>query len=129
MAYVLGPPAAPSAIEAAESRLDERLPDQVSLFYQVMNGFEVPEPPIRILALENLERLGGAIRFSVIDRVHSLAFDVSELNAAGQWTVRNEADGYAVTRTFASFWSNKIWAWIDKRRPIWRREFDVDRNG
>ena len=35
-----------------------------------------------ILDLESLERVGDAIRFSVVDRVHGLAFDVSEANEA-----------------------------------------------
>ena len=91
-----------------------------------MNGFDVENPSIRVLQIENFERVADAIRFSVIDQVHHLVFDISEINDAGQWTIRNEADGYAVTRTLASFWSNKIWAWIDKRRPIWRQEFDID---
>ena len=80
--YALGSPATRSAIEAAETGLGVRLPHQVSLFYRVVNGFEVQEPSIRVLDLESLERVGDAIRFSVVDRVHWLAFDVSEANEA-----------------------------------------------
>ena len=60
-------------------------------------GLEVVfHPPASTEALQALsEWLGGPLPFQVGDT------------------------GDCVTLTMASFWSNKVFAWVDKRRPIW----------
>ncbi|WIG93856.1 hypothetical protein [Myxococcus sp. SDU36] len=38
----------------------------------------------------------------------------------GQWLGAPGVDsGDHVALTMASFWSNKVFAWVDQRRPIW----------
>jgi len=51
--------------------------------------------------------------------LHRFRFDTSHLNNVGQWYVFFFESRYQVTLTMASFWSNKIWNWIDKNRAIW----------
>lgn len=41
---------------------------------------------------------------------HSL-LRVSRINEAEQWDIV-AADGFRVTLTMASFWSNRMWSWI-----------------
>lgn len=122
LVYSLVPAASESEIADAESRLRATLPDQVKAFYQLCNGLSVDEPALVVFSLGELERADSRIVFAVFDRRHRLAFDCSYVNAAGQWDILNAADDYRVTLTFSSFWSNKMWAWIDSRRPVWRRE-------
>lgn len=117
--YSLGAPAHADDVARAETRLEISLPAQVALFYLAFDGLRVEEPRLEIRALEQLEFDGGGrLHFCSLADNRRLVFDTARLNAAGQWDIVS-VDGYRVTFTMASFWSNKIWAWIEKRRPIW----------
>jgi len=120
--YHLGSPASAAAIDAAEARLGVRFPEQVRHFYSAFDGLEVVDPPFRVLPLSELERDGSLIEFCRCDHVHRLAFDTSHLNPRDQWFIVNAETGYRVTFTMASFWSIRMWSWIELGRPIW---FDV----
>ena len=48
-----------------------------------------------------------------------LGFDLRRRNDAEQWDILNVDTGFRVTLTMASFWSNKVLAWVDKRRAVW----------
>ena len=74
--------------------------------------------PLARLAFVTSHRL----HFAMVDGHHILCFDTSALNVADQWDIVTQASDYRITFTMASFWSNKLWAWIDKRRPIWGPE-------
>lgn len=105
-----------------EARLGVIFPDQVKLFYNANNGIEVVAPPVEILDVQHLYRDGSFIVFCKINEIHRLCFDVSCLNEADQWNILNYETGYLVTKTMASFWSNKMIAWLRKRREIWAEE-------
>jgi hypothetical protein len=116
-------------ISNAQKRLSVEFPSQVKMFYQCANGLRVDDPPLEIFPLDRLHRTSSTlVQFATLDGRHQLVFDTSHLNEAGQWSILG-ANGFHVTLTMASFWSNKIWAWLDKRRKIWQDEWPdaVDR--
>jgi len=118
--YSLAAPASDEEIQKAERRLSVLFPGQVRLFYGSFNGLRVVDPQIEVLPVECLNFASpNRLHFATLDGNRALYFDVSHLNEAEQWDIV-AADGYRVTLTMASFWSNKIWAWIEKRRAIWR---------
>jgi hypothetical protein len=98
-------------------------PAQVKSFYQHHNGLRVDEPQIEILPIECLDfAFPNRLHFATLDSNHHLYFDVSKINDADQWDIVT-ANGVLVTVTMASFWSNRMWEWIDKRRPIWEEQW------
>lgn len=120
--FSLGRGASEIQIHDTELRLTIRLPEQVKLFYSHYNGLRVSNPKLNVLALERLSFHSiNRLHFAVLDDRHNVYFDVSGTNAANQWNISSE-DGYLITLTMASFWSNKIWAWIKHRKAIWKDE-------
>jgi hypothetical protein len=125
LVYTIGAPSSESTIADAEQRLALRFPKQVVDFYTAYNGLRVEEPQIEILTVERLEYLtensSSLLHFATVDHLHKVYFDTSHINVAGQWDIV-ASSGYRITFTMASFWSNKLWAWIDKQRTIWKDE-------
>lgn len=120
--FTLNPGANPELISEAESRLGH-LPDQVRLFYSHVNGFSVEAPALKIERIENLRKdKEGTIPFCRLGQDIILSFDANEINEAGQWTIQNHETSHVVTLTMASFWSNKIFGWLDRERRIWELE-------
>lgn len=118
--YSLAAPASDDEILRAERRLGVSLPEQVRLFYRSFNGLRVDDPQLEVLSVERLNFASPSrLHFATLDGGRPLYFDVSHAKEAGQWGIVS-ADDYRVTLTMASFWSNKIWTWIEKRRAIWR---------
>ena len=119
IAYTLGNPTSEAAIAEAERRLGVTLPAQVRAFYERYNGLLVAEPHAEILPVERLEYTAPhRLRFAIMDHTHDLYFDTSHTNPARQWDIVTK-EGYRVTFTMASLWSNRLWAWVIKRRGIW----------
>jgi hypothetical protein len=129
LVYILGAPASEIAVADAEQRLITTFPKQVVDFYGAYNGLSVEKPQIEILPIERVEYLNGnptyLLHFASVDHVHKVCFDTSHINEAGQWDIVTTS-GYRITFTMASFWSNKLWAWIDKQRAIWEGESTHD---
>ena len=120
VSYSLSAPASDEEILRTERRLGVSFSEQVRLFYRSFNGLRVDDPQLEVLPLERLNLASpNRLHFATLAGSRPLYFDVSRLNEAGQWDILAE-DGYRVTLTMASFWSNKIWAWVEKRRAIWR---------
>jgi len=119
----VGLPAASEEISEAELRLGVTFPDQVKWFYRACNGLKTFEPALKVLPLAELKiDPESQIEFAVIDNLHALCFDASHVNETGQWDIVNPESSFLVTKTMASFWSNKIFAWLDKHRTIWQEE-------
>jgi hypothetical protein len=123
-AYELGAPASDIAIAEAEDRLGVKFPTQVVSFYGMYNGLRVDEPYTEVLPIERMDYLApNQLHFATIGTSHMVWFDTSHINVAGQWDIVT-TDGYTITYTMASFWSNKLWPWIKKRRAIWEPQPD-----
>lgn len=124
--FSLGAPASDELIENTESRLRVKFPFQVALFYRNYNGLYIEEPHLKVFELENLHLVDKRIHFAIVGEGHNLYLDTSRINNADQWDIVVDESDYIVTLTFASFWSNKIFAWVDKQRTIWKEEFFAD---
>ena len=120
--YSLTSPASENEIMETEQRLGVSFPAQVKSFYQHCNGLHVDDPQLEILPIERLDfSFPQHLHFATLDSNHRLYFNVSKMNDADQWDIVT-ADGFLVTVTMASFWSNRMWTWIEKRRPIWEEQ-------
>jgi cell wall assembly regulator SMI1 len=116
----IGAPASDEDLQQAESRLGVQFPEQMKVFYRHYDGLSVAAPAIVVHRLADLSWTSpSALRFATLDNQHDLHLDTSHLNVADQWDVVSSDNGEIVTRTWASFWSNKLWAWVDKGRAIW----------
>jgi hypothetical protein len=114
--------ASPEVINEAEAQLGG-LPEQVRLFYSHFNGLSVESPALTIERIEDLRKDNeGRIPFCRLGQEIILSFDATKFNEAGQWTIQNHDTSYIVTLTMASFWSNKIFGWLDRERHIWEPE-------
>jgi hypothetical protein len=120
--YSLGSPASDSNLADAEQRLGAQFPKPVRSFYQHYNGLHVDDPRLEIFAVAEITSSShGLLHFATLDGDRDLHFNTSKLNAAEQWAIVT-TDGFCVTLSMASFWSNRMWSWIEKRRPIWQEE-------
>ncbi len=119
--FSLGAPASESEIAAVEQRLGLVMPTQIRSFYLHYNGLKVDDPRVDVFRIEHLVfSLPNRLEFALLGDSH-LYFDVSGINEANQWDIVT-TDGRRVTLTLASFWSNRMWSWIEKRRPICQDE-------
>ncbi|MFP2958324.1 hypothetical protein ACLEPN_10910 [Myxococcus sp. 1LA] len=119
LAVVFQPPASSEALQALSERLGGPLPFQVELFLRAHDGLIVREPALSILPCAEWTHVGCFMHFATVDGQHRLGFDTGRRNDADQWDIVHVDTGERVTLTMASFWSNKVFAWLDKRRPIW----------
>ncbi len=120
--FNLNSPANDNLIDVTEKRLKLQFYKEIYLFYKQYNGLKVVTPSLEIFPLENFVIKNDKLIFGTIENSNKLCFDLSGLNSAGQWNIIDYSTSYIITLTFASFWSNKIWAWIDKKRKIWCEE-------
>lgn len=117
--FTLNTGASPELISEAEMSLGH-LPEQVRLFYSHFNSCTVDTPALRIEPIEDLRKdEEGKIPFCRLGQDIVLSFEANKINEAGQWTIQNHDTSYVVTLTMASFWSNKIFGWLDRERRIW----------
>jgi len=120
--YSLASPASDEEVARAEHKLGLSFPAQVGLFYRSYNGLRVEEPHLEVFPVERLTLfMPNRLHFATLNGSEHLYFDVSRINEAEQWDIV-AADGFRVTLTMASFWSTRMWSWIEKKRPIWQPE-------
>lgn len=124
--YTVGGGAAADDISVIELCLGVALPDQARNFYSNFNGLKVDYPGLEIFPLQKLRFVEpNRLYFAVLDNQVRLFFDTSDINSAGQWNIVT-SNGFVVTMTMASFWSNKIWMWLKHRKAIWKEEITED---
>ena len=122
---VLQPGATDLALDSAEGRLGYKLPGQVRAFYSQHNGLSVVDPRFEIWSLADLSVDDHRrIHFATADGAHRIYFDCSWFNDAGQWDIVEPVTSKRITYTMASFWTNKMWKWIDFRQRFWLGEGD-----
>lgn len=123
--YFLGNPASDEEVKRAERKLGLVFPAQVRSFYCSFNGLQVEEPQLEMLPVERLNfSMPNRLHFATLNGIEHLYFDGSRINEAEQWDII-AANGFRVTLTLASFWSNKMWAWIEWKKPIWERKAEA----
>ncbi|NMO19599.1 SMI1/KNR4 family protein [Pyxidicoccus fallax] len=116
-------PQSPQGLAEVERRLGTRLPPGVRRFYEALDGFEVSSPRLHVFRAQSLSKdPDGRIAFAEFAGRHRLVFLANQLNPAQEWSIANAETGFVVTLTMASFWSNKVFAWLDRQRPVWGPE-------
>ena len=121
--FQISDPVQEESIIELENRLVKQIPDQIKSFYRICNGLIVQKPVLEIKPIEKLQIDDkGMLVFAVFNEAHFICFDTNSINAAAQWDILNYETGYLVTMTMASFWSNKVFAWLNKQRTIWKEE-------
>ena len=120
--YSLANPASVEDVERGEQKLGVSFPARIRQFYRSYNGLRVEDPHLEVLPVEHLSfSMSDRLHFATLNWSQHRYFDVSHINEAEEWDILS-ADGFRVTLTMASFWSNRMWAWIEKKRPIWQPE-------
>lgn len=102
-----------------ESVLNIKIPERVKDLYLVANGLKTINPDFELMEISYWKVNSGLIHFATFDNLSKVYFKITELNQAGEWTILNAEDNYEITLTISSFWSNKIWHWIDQNKRIW----------
>ena len=100
------------------------LPKAVKDMFLGFNGLVISEPRhFELLKQSEVIVLNERyLHFAIMNRTERICFDMREVNSAGEWDIINYKDGFVITKTIASYLSNKIWAWIDRQRAIWKEE-------
>lgn len=124
--YELRSPKDGSQVAVELSRLVPDWPTPILEFYQFCDGFHIRNPHLEVHPIAWLRIDRTTIPFGTFDNQHRVAFDLSSINVAGQWDIVNPETGFLITRTMVSFISNKIWAWVDRGRQVWREEDHAD---
>ena len=90
------------------------------LLFQYVDGYCIQKDDREIVF--NLVLLDyNYLQFAQINDV-IIAADLRKINEANEWDIINYNTGFVITKTFESFFANKIWAWLDRKRTIWKEE-------
>jgi hypothetical protein len=106
-------------VDSTALRLQINIPEKIKLFYLFLNNLKTRNPDFEIIGIEKWVLENGFIDFAIFDSLKIVSFDTRQLNEAGEWDIVNRSIDYELTKTISSFWSNKIWKWLEWRRPIW----------
>ena len=91
-----------------------------SLLFQYVDGYCIQKDDREIVF--NLVLLDyNYLQFAQINDV-IIAADLRKINEANEWDIINYNTGFVITKTFESFFANKVWAWLDRKRTIWKEE-------
>jgi hypothetical protein len=99
-------------------------PGNILCFYDVIRCLNIEKPHhLEILSIENMSIIENRyLHFSTINSVEKIYFDMSKTNSANEWNIINLSNNFEITLTIGSFLTNKVWAWIDRGREIWKEE-------
>lgn len=90
------------------------------LLFQYVDGYCIQKDDREIVF--KLALLGYKyLQFAQIDDV-IIAVNIRKTNEANEWDIINYETKYVITKTFESFFANKVWAWLDHKRTIWKEE-------
>lgn len=106
-----------------EERLELKFPKKVFEFYNHINGLVTENHSMKIIALNELTIENETIHFATFNKNIKVCFNIEKLNNANEWTIYNKETGYEITKTISSFWSNKIWQWIENEKKIWEDDW------
>ena len=110
-------------IEKTEKKLEISIPEKVKLFYLFLNNLKTKSPNFEVIDIENWVLESGFINFAIFDGSCIVSFDTRKLNEAEEWNIVNRTIDYELTKTISSFWSNKVWKWLELGRPIWEPDW------
>jgi hypothetical protein len=118
-AFQIGEEVNSSTFQAIERKLSIAFPAKVQYFLSLLNGLRTTNPDFEILVIDDLKVEQDLVQFAIFDNKIPICFKVDENNNAGEWTIVEGETQFEITQTISSFWSNKIWHWLEKRHKIW----------
>ena len=92
-------------------------------FYSFTNGLKTTNPNFEIIELNKLKKEKALVHFATFDNNKKIYFETEKWNNANEWNIIEKETNYELTKTISSFWSNKIWHWIENKKRIWENEF------
>ncbi|MFI2741643.1 hypothetical protein ACG2LH_02800 [Zhouia sp. PK063] len=117
--YELGNVPALEDFITVEKNLGIQIPLKIKQFYSVANGLKTKNPHFEIVALQQWQRSTAYIHFATFDHDVDVYFATHTINEAGEWDILTMEKHYCITYTISSFWSNKLWYWLERGKPIW----------
>jgi hypothetical protein len=112
--------------EVIEKKLNLIFPEKIKEFYLFTNALKTYNPTFEIIELNELKIERSLVHFATFDNVHQICFMVQKLNKANEWTIIEMKTKYELTLTISSFWSNKIWHWLENNDKIWADKFWIN---
>jgi hypothetical protein len=106
-------------IEIVEEQLGVLFPEKLSSFYLYLNGLKTENPSFMIIPINELQLVNENIHFATFDDTVQICLNTKTLNQANEWTIVSKETNYELTKSISSFWSNKIWHWLEKENTIW----------
>lgn len=106
-----------------EKKLGIRIHKKVKDFFIVANGLTTISPVFEIIDLKKLKIENQLIHFATFDETISVCFKIDKLNDANDWTIIVKETNFEITKTISSFWSNKIWKWLEQKYIIWEEKW------
>lgn len=112
------------SIEIYDLKKTDCLPDYLLSSLERLDGLRIisNERDILFSCSDCIQENSDYLLFAYIDKNIRIAFDLNHKNEAGEWNIINPDNDHVITKTFASFLTNKVWAWIDRGRKIWSEE-------
>jgi hypothetical protein len=80
-------------------------------------------PNFEIIKLNELKVENSLVHFATFDNNKQICFEIENLNEAQEWNIIEKETKYKLTLTISSFWSNKIWKWLENEKKIWKDAF------
>ncbi len=111
-------------IDKIELLLDKKIPKQTIEFWKSFNGIKIENPDLEIHKIQDwILTNDNLIHFATFDKNNKIYFNTNEINSANQWSIITKINNYTLTLSMGSFWSNKIWHWIDYKTVIWKDKY------
>jgi hypothetical protein len=82
-------------------------PASVQALYSNINGLKISEPrAFELLRFTDLELIDGKyLYFALINENQQICFDVTSLNAAGEWDIVELENKYLITKNISQFFN------------------------
>jgi hypothetical protein len=106
-------------IEILEKRIGVVFPEKLTLFYLHLNGLKTENLSFIIIPINELQLVNENIHFATFNNIIPICLNTKTLNQTNEWSIINKATNYELTKSISSFWSNKIWHWLEKGNTIW----------
>jgi len=99
--------------------LGVQFPEKLSTFFHFLNGLKTENPSLMLIPLSELQLKENRIHFATFDNTVQICLNTEKLNRANEWTIINNETDFVLTLSISSFWSNKIWHWLEGGKMIW----------
>lgn len=121
--YYLGDILNESDFIQIEKKLGIIIHQKVKDFFKVANGLTTTSPVFEIIDLRNLKVENKLIHFATFNGTIPVCFRIDKLNDGDDWTILVKETEFEITKTISSFWSNKIWKWLEQKNIIWEEKW------